>query len=268
MTTMRNIDRSIKFWFDIFLRAFLALLIVTLERTEPFNRKIHDDEVWLYKNPKTVSYVPVTVLWSAVFIVPMVVISVSFLIHRDKIDFAQALLAVTLALGLNGVLTNIIKIIVGRPRPDYFWRCFPDGIANAEFNCTGDSHEIRDGKKSFPSGHSSFAFTSFGFVAYYLAGKLKTFSLSGKGHSWNICSFLIPLGFALCIALSRTCDYHHHWQDVVVGSTIGIFISYMCYRHYYPPLDSQLCHKPYAELIKEGDIKSIKAAREDEIKWI
>lgn len=56
--------------------------------------------------------------------------------------------------------------------------------------------------------------------------------------------------------------------DVVVGSTIGIFISYMCYRHYYPPLDSQLCHKPYAELIKEGDIKSIKAAREDEIKWI
>ncbi|CAD6209811.1 GSCOCG00010824001-RA-CDS [Cotesia congregata] len=244
MTTMRNIDRSINFWFDIFLRAFLALLIVTLERTEPFNRKIHDDEVWLYKNPKTLSYVPVTVLWVTVFIVPMVVISVSFLIHRDKIDFAQALLAVTLALGLNGVLTNIIKIIVGKPRPDYFWRCFPDGIANAEFNCTGDSHEIRDGKKSFPSGHSSFAFTSFGFVAYYLAG------------------------VALCIALSRTCDYHHHWQDVVVGSTIGIFISYMCYRHYYPPLDSQLCHKPYAELIKEGDIKSIKAAREDEIKWI
>lgn len=34
-----------------------------LEKAEPFTRKIHEDELWLYKNPRTDSYVPTTILW-------------------------------------------------------------------------------------------------------------------------------------------------------------------------------------------------------------
>lgn len=266
MTNIRGLRFS--FWFDILLRVFLAVLFVELEKAEPFTRKIHEEELWLYKNPRTDSFVPTTVLWPLVFMMPIVVICFFFIMHKDKVDLQQSVLSVTLALGFNGLITDILKLIVGRPRPDFFWRCFPDGQMNPGFKCTGDPVVIRDGKKSFPSGHSSFAFASFGFIALYVAGKLHTFSLAGKGQSWRLCTFLFPLCVALSIALSRTCDYHHHWQDVVIGSVIGYCLTYVCYRHYYPSLDSPYCDKPYVALTLQVQSDTARSNKNEQIKWI
>lgn len=136
------------------------------------------------------------------------------------------------------------------------------------------------------------AFASFGFIALYLAGKLHTFSLAGKGQSWRLCIFFLPLCFALTIALSRTCDYHHHWQgkrltveitttrscycfmytrfisDVVAGSVIGYCLTYICYRHYYPPLDSSYCDRPYVALASQIQSSNAKSNKNEQIKWI
>ena len=61
---------------------------------------------------------------------------------------------------------------------------------------------------------SNFAvsFASMGFVSLYLAGKLQTFSSHRPPHNMGVLAPVVPLLFALAIALSRTCDYHHHWQ--------------------------------------------------------
>ena len=43
-------------------------------------------------------------------------------------------------------------------------------------HCHGDVKKITEGRKSFPSGHSSFSFAVFGFMFLYLSAKLRIYS--------------------------------------------------------------------------------------------
>lgn len=103
----------------------------------------------------TKDYVPVRYLWIVVVFLPLLIFTMTSIATRNKKDFLDAVLGFSLALPLNGVITNTVKLIVGRPRPDFFYRCFPNGEMNSEMECTGDPHTVMEGRKSFPSGHSS-----------------------------------------------------------------------------------------------------------------
>ncbi|GFQ86864.1 phospholipid phosphatase 5 [Trichonephila clavipes] len=234
---------------ELLVRFTLLFAFIASEYGEPFQRKIHPDELWLYKNPRTDSYVPTRILWVIICIVPFFIIFISNLLNKGKADGIHAFLALTLSFGINGVVTNAVKLIVGRPRPDFFYRCFPDGKGDIKFPCTGKKEDIIEGLKSFPSGHSSFAFDSMVFCVLYLCGKLQVFNQKGRGKSWRLIVALSPVFLALLVALSRTCDYHHHWQDVLVGSMLGTTIAYLCYFQYYPSLNHPNSALPYSILM-------------------
>ncbi|KAK3723828.1 hypothetical protein QZH41_019505, partial [Actinostola sp. cb2023] len=149
---------------------------------------------------------------SITFFVPIITICTLCILRKDKVDAREALLGLTLSLALNGVITNTIKIMVGRPRPDFFWRCYPNGIRTKDLECDGNPDVIMEGRKSFPSGHSSWAFSGLAYLSLYLCGKLHCFHGHGRGQGWRVCASLAPILGALAMALTRYSDYKHHWQ--------------------------------------------------------
>ncbi|KAF9434450.1 hypothetical protein BGZ76_007990, partial [Entomortierella beljakovae] len=179
--------------------------------------------------------------------------------RKSYTDLHNGFLGLFLAQALVLIVTDSVKIAVGRPRPDFLDRCLslydntidgtpldllsdPTNILSNSSICTR-TELLRDGFKSFPSGHSSFSFGGLGFLSMYLAGKIHLFD--ERGHIYKSLVVLAPLILAALIATSRVSDYRHHWQDVTAGSALGGIFAVFAYRQYYPSLSSTKSELPF-----------------------
>ncbi|KAL6874167.1 hypothetical protein ACP4OV_014249 [Aristida adscensionis] len=247
---------------DWVVLALLAAADVLLNVVEPFHRFVGEDMVPDLRYPLQGNTVPVWAVPVIAVVAPAVIIVGIYMKRRNVYDLHHAILGLLFSVLITAVLTDAIKDGVGRPRPDFFWRCFPDGIPNyhnvtREVICHGDSGVIKEGYKSFPSGHTSWSFAGLGFLSWYLAGKLKAFDR--RGHVAKLCIIALPLLMASMVAVSRVDDYWHHWQDVFTAGVLGLVVASFCYLQFFPPPsgDQGLWPHSYFEhiLSLEGEIQ-------------
>ncbi|EIW82802.1 PAP2-domain-containing protein [Coniophora puteana RWD-64-598 SS2] len=238
---------------DWILTIALAVVFFSLNVVHGYRREFSVED-------KTISFpfavherVPNIALYFIAIVSPIVIqATVNLLTVRSFWDFHNSTLGLILGLVITGAVTQFTKITVGRPRPDLLSRCMPiTGTADPTYGlvsdavCTNTNEKIMiDGWRSFPSGHASLSFAGLGFLSFYLAGKLHLFDT--RGHAPKAWIAITPLFGAALVAISRTMDSRHHWQDVTVGSLLGLIVSYFSYRQYFPHLAAPTSHRPHS----------------------
>ncbi|RZB54259.1 putative lipid phosphate phosphatase 3, chloroplastic isoform D [Glycine soja] len=200
------------------------------------------------KYPLKSNTVPAWAIPIYAILLPIVIFLGVYIRRRDVYDLHHAVLGLLFSVLITAVFTEAIKNAVGRPRPDFFWRCFPDGKDVydkwGDVICHGDQKVIKEGYKSFPSGHTSGSFSGLGFLSLYLSGKIKAFDR--KGHVAKLCIVFLPLLVASLVGISRVDDYWHHWQDVFAGGLLGLTVATFCYLQFFPPPYHSEGWGPYA----------------------
>uniref|UniRef100_A0ACD5VI26 Uncharacterized protein n=1 Tax=Avena sativa TaxID=4498 RepID=A0ACD5VI26_AVESA len=231
--------------------ALLLLLAVEglLNAIEPFHRFVGAGMMTDLRYPMKTNTVPAWAVPIVAVIGPMIIFTVVYIRRRNVYDLHHAVLGILFSVLITGVLTDAIKDAVGRPRPDFFWRCFPDGIpvydnVTTEVICNGIASVIKEGDKSFPSGHTSWSFAGLGFLSWYLAGKITVFDR--RGHVAKLCVVILPLLIAAMVAISRVDDYWHHWQDVCAGGILVVVVASVCYLQFFPPPSDEKGSWPHA----------------------
>lgn len=246
---MRVRGPVVAFIWDGLVIGLIFGLCPIITRIGPYERIIFKGDPSLMYPLSTGDIVPAAWLPIVCYVVPMIILaSVMALGGFQRKRLLVAFLGLSLAVALTTMTTIVTKNMVGRPRPDFYDRCKPD-LSREELFCTGDSRIIREGRKSFPSGHSSTSFAGLGFAGFFLFGQLHVFD--GRGRTWSLVVSLAPFLGALMVAVSRVMDYKHHWQDVLVGGLLGTFFAYLCYRLYFPPLQDELCYEPLDARFKD-----------------
>lgn len=148
----------------------------------------------------------------------------------------------SVALLSTGCSTEIIKVIVSRPRPSFYYLCNYKGYSNAvnsgnytlyneliTINAIGNydycynNNEVNNSISSFVSGHTSISFCSMLFTTFIVQ---KMFNIKNSFTLLGMFSY----GFLIIsawIEITRIQDMRHHEDDIIGGVIVGL-----CLYHY------------------------------------
>lgn len=204
------------FWPQYACLAALIVVLILTERVVPFRHVLYshsDEELWKLSYPLRTNHVPA---WAVPTIAVLAPLSAIFGWHFtgkiSALEAHHAAFAALTCLAANGLATNLIKVSVGRFRPNFAARCWPNG-ALPRFDdqgrpaCMDNAVDPAEGMKSFPSGHTSWSTAGLGFLSLWLMGPgLRCFEGRHDGPLRLVVA-LAPLAGAAWIGASRLQDY-------------------------------------------------------------
>lgn len=188
-----------------------------------------------FADPESVS---TAVLCVIAFVVP-VAFYLAFGIYRRTTDGYEKMHAATLALcaalSLTTLVVAALKVTGGRLRPDFL-----DRVRLDKADPGHDREHL--GRLSWPSGHAALAATGMACLSLQAAGLLRTFAAGGNLTALVV--VLIPQILGLYVAVSRTLDYRHNFDDILAGYVIGCTSACLVFLVYFHPLSGPRCGTP------------------------
>ena len=206
---------------DILVSVALALFAAYLEFQPPFERHLVSETLHRVSFPHTPKQTfPTWTLPCLGVFIPVSIIFLASLAPHARVDRARhrsqtqrAVVGLLLAVTLGFAVTNALKNAVGAFRPDFKTRCWPND-APVRWASTGvptcspghDERLVSEGRKSFPSGHASMAFSGLTFAARVVAnrvglGAAATAARGNKQGAWRLVATISPLFLALFVAV-------------------------------------------------------------------
>ncbi|OQR92337.1 phosphatidic acid phosphatase [Achlya hypogyna] len=221
------------------------LLVVAIPISQTETIYVRDPSVNLKKLDQQVPMYMAVILSYGIPVVAHFALQWHRRIAHDTRDF---FLSLFVSSAICQLVTNIAKALAGRFRPSFYDMCKWDTnvVWDGKANLCKDSAGETEGRKSFPSGHSSTAFSTLFFLTLYLIGRFHVMALhkysesgaTGRHLLANVKFFVavLPSILALWIAVTRSMDNWHHYSDIAAGSFIGIVSAMFAYAYNYAPL--------------------------------
>lgn len=81
-----------------------------MDNVSPFRRVFLEDELLQLKYPRTPDYITFSELINLIYVTFAVIILINWFMSSDHFDVLQSILVLSLALSLNGIITDTIKL--------------------------------------------------------------------------------------------------------------------------------------------------------------
>eukprot|EP00887_Chlorella_sp_A99_P008152 scaffold12.g8152.t1 len=266
------------YWPQYLVVALIGVAVDYVDGIEPYQWAIYtgsDAEYYRYSYAHMHETVPDWMVPVVALGIPIGIFLLSYLTGRtSRVELHHACLMLVACVLTTGMLTNAIKVQVGRPRPDFMSRCWPSGgppmvtrkgLPKCEPGV--DHAELVKGQRSFPSGHTSWSAAGLGYLTFWLMGTLRRACAAaarnprggprarrprapaatrrtactcfcGNAEPARLFFSLMPQMGVVWMGMNRVRHHKHHAEDVLASFVLGTFLAWAFYRKVFASVRS------------------------------